>query len=58
MYAVLAILCVRDLMAKTYSDDLRRRFLSAYEQGEGTLDSDAARRASYWKSRESSCDFG
>ncbi len=25
-------------MAKAYSDDLRRRFLSAYEQGEGTLE--------------------
>jgi len=25
-------------MAKAYSDDVRRRFLSAYEQGEGTLD--------------------
>jgi transposase len=24
-------------MAKAYSDDLRQRFLSAYEQGEGTL---------------------
>jgi len=24
-------------MAKAFSDDLRRRFLSAYEQGEGTL---------------------
>jgi transposase len=30
--------CPRSIsMAKAYSDDLRRRFLSAYEQGEGTL---------------------
>lgn len=30
-------------MAKAYSDDLRRRFLSAYEQGEGTLEELAER---------------
>ena len=30
-------------MAKAYSDDLRRRFLSAYEAGEGTLDELAER---------------
>ena len=30
-------------MAKAYSDDLRRRFLSAYERGEGTLE-ELARR--------------
>jgi len=30
-------------MAKAYSDDLRRRFLSAYEGGEGTLE-ELARR--------------
>jgi transposase len=30
-------------MAKAYSDDLRRRFLSAYEHGEGTLEELAKR---------------
>ena len=30
-------------MAKAYSDDLRRRFLSAYERGEGTLEELAQR---------------
>ena len=30
-------------MAKAYSNDLRRRFLSAYEQGEGTLEELAER---------------
>jgi Transposase and inactivated derivatives len=30
-------------MAKAYSDDLRRRFLCAYEQGEGTLEELAER---------------
>ena len=30
-------------MAKAYSDDLRRRFLSAYERGEGTLEELAKR---------------
>lgn len=30
-------------MAKAYSDDLRRRFLSAYERGEGTIE-ELARR--------------
>ena len=30
-------------MAKAYSDDLRRRFLSAYEAGEGTLEELAER---------------
>lgn len=30
-------------MAKAYSDDLRRRFLSAYEQDEGTLEELAER---------------
>src|SRR5208337_3022827 len=30
-------------MAKAYSDDLRRRFLSAYEGGEGTLEELAKR---------------
>jgi len=30
-------------MAKAYSDDLRRRFLSAYDQGEGTLEELAER---------------
>lgn len=30
-------------MAKAYSDDLRRRFLSAYERGEGTLEELAER---------------
>src|SRR6476660_1750148 len=32
-----------ELMAKAYSDDLRRRFLSAYEAGEGTLEELAER---------------
>jgi transposase len=39
----LAIVCVAILMAKAYSDDLRRRFLSAYEAGEGTLEELAER---------------
>ena len=30
-------------MAKAYSNDLRRRYLSAYEQGEGTLEELAGR---------------
>jgi transposase len=36
--------CPRSIpMAKAYSDDLRRRFLSAYDQGEGTLEELAER---------------
>jgi transposase len=33
----------RIFMAKAFSDDLRRRFLSAYERGEGTLEELAER---------------
>ena len=39
----LATIREADFMAKAFSDDLRRRFLSAYERGEGTLEELAKR---------------
>jgi transposase len=38
MYTLIGEAPRNKVMAKAYSDDLRRRFLSAYEQGEGTLE--------------------
>jgi transposase len=43
MYTVIGEAPRNIQMAKAYSDDLRRRFLSAYEQGEGTLEELAER---------------